>query len=131
MSKFGIRDVCIFKVYDKDGLCFTIDTTKETALSRDFRSGENRLVVDDALVDIDVLNDILHGKYDGKKLRIVGDFKARDLAGKDHDTEFRVTVAELSAYSLPMGMEPSVMTLEFRFPTFDAYGFMNAMFEVK
>lgn len=129
MGKFGVRDIFDLKVYNKDGLCMIIDTAMSTRL--DLRDGQNVLIVEDALVDSDLLQDVLSGKYQTQNLRITGKTSFRDLEHKDHDVKLTITVAKLKAYSLPLGMQPSIATLEFSFPTLDGYGFVNANLEVK
>jgi hypothetical protein len=132
MSKYGVKDVFDLDVYDKKGLVFTIDTVKEVTVGRDNYKREGVLVVEDALIDINIVNDVLNGKYDDKHLRIKGKTSFRDLEGVDHDVSLSVTVAKLNIYNFKMSYDSvSVATLEFNFPTVDAYGFQNAILKVE
>lgn len=131
MNKFGVRNPFDLKIYGEEGLLFHIDTAKEVSITRNFGNNTNELTVEDALVDIKVLNDVLNGKYDRKHLRISGVSVFRGLDCLDRDVELKVTVAKLVGYSLPIGIEPSIVSLTFAFPTKDAYGFKNAVLEIR
>lgn len=132
MGKFGVKDVFDLEIYDKDGLRFKIETMSEMCISRDFDKKENTLIVEDALLDSELLKDVLNGEYDNRYLRISGNSTFRDLECKDYGVELNIAVAKLIRYSFPMGCcNSSVITLEFAFPTKDYYGFQNAMVNIK
>lgn len=113
MNKFGVRDVFEFRIYDMknpDEPLFIIDTASESVLrSRD-------MTVKDALVNVELLNDMMKGKYNLRPLRIVGKTTFRDLEMKDFDTTLNILNAHLKEFEFPVGgNNPSVVTLEFVF----------------
>jgi hypothetical protein len=132
MVKYGVKEVFDIFVYDKDGLLFKIDTVKDIFIRRNFEKRENELIIKDALLDVDVINDILSGKYDDKHLRINGVSMFRNAeTHEDKRVALEITVAKLSKYFFPCSCnEASVVTLGFRFPD-RVYDFKNAMLKVE
>lgn len=129
--KYGVRDVFDLKVYGAEGLLFEINTVKGVSFDRNLERRENALIVDDALVDVKVLNDILKGNYDNTYLRIIGETKFRGLDCIDKDVTLNITVSKIVEYDLYMGYdEVGFSRLVFSFPTKDAYGFQNAVVKV-
>jgi hypothetical protein len=126
-NKYIANEVFDIYVYSSDGLLFEIDSAKNISVSRDIENGENRLIVKDALLDLDLISDIFDGKYDDKNLRIHGRTILRDInSGKDRNAELDITVAKLIFYSAPFNNDnDTAVNLEFEFPNKDGYGFAN------
>jgi hypothetical protein len=130
-GKYGVKEVLDLKVYSAEGLLLDIDTMKSYVITRDFITGENLLIVEDALVDVKVLTDIINAKYDNKHLRLKAKTKFRNLEAYDEDVSIEITVAKLSGYEFYGSCEDvGYVTLKFKMPTKDAYGFSNMIIKV-
>jgi len=131
-GKYGVNAVLDLKVYGADGLLFEIDTMKSYVISRNFETGENVLIVEDALVDVKFMNDVFHGKYNNKNLRIKGKTKYRGCDAVDRKVKLDITIAKMDSYRFEYDSDSvGFVTIEFVFPTKDAYGFNNMNVKIK
>lgn len=97
-NKYSTSDVFDLHVYYKDNLLFKIDTVREMKLYKEIYDGTT-LVVKDALLDIDVFNDIFADMYKGKELHIIGKTSLKNVNDEKHSIRL-VCNAWLTDYSV-------------------------------
>lgn len=117
---YGLKDVFNFNFYStgiNNALLFKIDTVKENTLKM-FDDGYCKLTITDALVNIDLVNKILEGRYDLNELRIIGESSLRDLGELDHDLYLNVNHAKIDELEMTGTCEDClVVKITFKFKT--------------
>lgn len=92
---------------------FVIKTTSENKIKYSKKDGRH-LIVRDALIDVQVMEDVINGLYDGN-LALIGKTLLRDTNDyKDYDTVFFFNHAQLHSFSFH-GYVGSVASVEFDF----------------
>lgn len=125
MSNYGVKEVFDFTIYDTKGNKIFIDTVSKNSLSRDFETGMNVLIIEDALVDTKCITDILNGVYDGC-LIVKANSIFRNLDGVDKNVDISITVAKMNNYNFKTVCgEVAYVTFKLLFPPKDCYGFDN------
>jgi hypothetical protein len=115
MKKFGMNNPFDLEFIEGGEVVIHIDTAKEVSLQKN--GYRNKLIVKDALVDIDLINDIFNVNRRFMKFSVVGESYARDLdTYYDKRVSLKILEVELVKCIFPTGIEPSVVTLEFDFP---------------
>lgn len=97
-NKYGTINTFNISVYEKDKLLFKTNSIESLKISR--VNNVNVLRVNDALIDIKFFNEIMHGEYDKKELRIHGESIFRDLDHVDRKIHLDINVAFLTGYHL-------------------------------
>lgn len=121
-----MKEVFDFEVYSAEGLLFKTKTVNMNSIHRNFETGENTLVIEDALLDDDVFNKIFSGDCNNKYLRIVGKGIIRDTDCVDTPVRLELTVTKLREYSFYTSCDTcSLVDIVFDFPSRDCYGFAN------
>lgn len=113
MGKYAIDGVLDLAVSDKDGNSFYIDTAMKMSMSR--KNNDNILVIEDALVNDEVANDIINGKYMNKDFRIHGKGYAKGLDYRSYEVTIDIDIARLIEYEIPL-CSSEVSKLVFEFP---------------
>lgn len=98
-NKYGMKEVFTYEVYTKNGeLLFEINTTKENDFSR--LGFDGQFSIEDALVDILLVNTIMSGDLDSAPLRFKGKSVARGLDGVDREVMLQMEEVYLRDFSL-------------------------------
>lgn len=117
-KKYGSKEVLDVDVLreNKEGKlesAFVIKTTRENKIRYSKKDGRH-LIVKDALIDVQVMEDVINGLYDGK-LAVIGKTLLRSADnGKDYDADFVFKHASLHSFSFH-GYCGAVACVEFDF----------------
>lgn len=122
MVKYATKDAIDFVLYHNREVILISNTVQSYSLSN------NKLIIRDALIDIEFLTNVLQGRYEGEILQFMGSTNFRGIDGADKETKIIVEIVELDSYGYSSGVEQvSVPTLVLRFPTENFEGNPNVL----
>jgi len=125
-NNYVMGDIYHFKVYDKNGLLFTINTATQHIISTDYNKKINVLEVTDGVLNESIFENIVNGVYDNKKLRIVGQARATLRYDMECKMMFTVHIARLKSYTIKNKIGHIVEpVITFELPFKDSDGFNN------
>jgi hypothetical protein len=129
--KYGMNEVFDFYIYDTTGMIAKLDSVKSNKISIR-NDGFIYLEIEDVLLDMDFIDYAFSTDIQNKPLRIVGKSVVRDVIDcTDHPVRLTVTITKLEDFNLTVSVgEPATMSLIFKMPKDDCYGFTNMMFDV-
>jgi len=129
---YGLKEVLNFSFYNtsiNNSFLFKIDTVKENTF-RMLDDGHSELIITDALMNVDLLNKILEGRYDLNELRIVGDSIVRTLDETDYKFALNVNYAKIDGLEFTGTCDGfAVVKITFKFRT-RLFGKANVYFTV-
>lgn len=112
MSNYGMKEVFDLAFFDyEDGqMLFRIDSSCGFEIKR--KHGRTMLVIEDALINMDIANKFLTGDWDNVEFKIYGNSKIRNAeSGMDEDVQLVVNCAEFYSYGFSVNVMKA--TLQF------------------
>lgn len=114
-----LTEVLDLYVYDRNNgeLLFSIKTMKDWNISRDLTTNYATLFVEDAVVDSDLMNMVLSGKFDGREFMVAGLSKCVDMDGNESNTRIDIQTCKLLDYWMGThGSYKNTVTMIFNMP---------------
>lgn len=124
------RDVFDFRFLNKnDEVLFNIDTAKSSYITH--KDDYNMLIIEGALVDLNILANMMDGVYIGRTFKVQGWLVIRDILGSQNEVKFNIKKAKFHSYSLNNSLgKKSVVTIEVMFPIRTSNGDRNFELEI-
>lgn len=98
-SEHIFSEVFNFQIYDMNGeLLFQTDTVRANAIEH--KQTGNKLIIEDVLVYTKMFHDVMYGKYDGKRVKVIGQTIVTTLDRDEAVLEMEVGVAEIAGYMI-------------------------------